>query len=106
MLRTNATKFFFASLAVAILALPAIPVSASGAPTPSRLDDEVSQRIQTTAETQRIPVIVEGAHDGFDRGNGQRRAQRAEGRVRTSGGQVVGNSNLLGATVAALTPAE
>src|SRR6266851_2662977 len=106
MLRTNATNSLFACLAVAILALPAVPVSASGAPAPSRLDDEISQRIQTTAETQRIPVIVEGAHDGFDRGNSGRRAQRAEGRVRSSGGQVVGTSNLLGATVAALTPAE
>jgi serine protease AprX len=106
MQRTNATKPLFVLLAAAILALPAIPVSASGAATPSRLDDEVSQRIQTAAETQRIPVIVEGANDGFDRGNGARRAQRTEGRVRSSGGQVVGTSNLLGATVAALTPAE
>jgi serine protease AprX len=106
MQRTNATKPFFALLAAAILALPAIPVAASGAPTPSRLDDEVSQRIQTTAETQRIPVIVEGAHDGFDLSNGERRAQRAAARVRSGGGQVVGTSNLLGATVAALTPAE
>jgi serine protease AprX len=106
MQRTHATKPLFALLAAAILALPAIPVSVSAAPAPTRLDDEVSQRILTTAETQRIPVIVEGTHDGVDQGSGERRARRAESRVRSGGGQVVGTSNLLGATVAALTPAE
>src|SRR5438034_911378 len=60
MQRTHATKPLFALLAAAILALPAIPVAASGAATPSRLDDEVSHRIQTTPAAQRIPVIGKG----------------------------------------------
>jgi serine protease AprX len=106
MQRHTAFTTVFALLASALIALPTVPTSASAAPVQGRLDDDVSQRLQTTAESQRIPVIVEGAADGSPQGNGQSRAQKAESRVRNGGGRVVGNSNLLGATVAELTPAE
>src|SRR5262249_26584246 len=53
------------------------------------LDDEVAQRVQTTADTERIPVIIEA-----NRG------------ARAVGGRGVGSSSLLGAIVAELTPAE
>src|SRR6266545_3792808 len=88
--RIQASKLLFSLLAAAFLALPTIPVSAS--PGPSRLDDDVAQRVQATPDAERIPVIVEGA--------------TSEARVRTIGGRVKGSSNLLGATVADLTPSE
>src|SRR5579859_3350144 len=106
MLLNLATKRLFAFLVAAILAVPLFSLPASAAPAPIRLDDELSQRLQTTAETQRIPVIVEGAPDGGPQETGASRAQRAENRVRSGGGHVVGISSLLGASVAELTPAE
>src|SRR5215216_6687510 len=105
MQRTRAPRPFLAVMAAAILALPVLPVAVSAAPAAPRLDDEVAQRIQIAADGQRLPVIIEGAVDaGGSQGSGLRRAQRAESRVRSQGGQVVGNSELLGATVAELTP--
>jgi serine protease AprX len=73
---TQPLKRFFAIFAAAILALSVFSVPASAAPAPFRFDAEVSQRLQSAAESQRIPVII----------------------TRTSG--------LLGAGVAELTPAE
>src|SRR5205814_9123356 len=96
----------FALLVAAILAVPALSVPASAAPTPGRLDDEVSQRLQITAETERVPVIVEGAPDAGPQTTGASRAQRTESRVRSGGGHVVGSLAILGASVAELTPAE
>src|SRR5450631_4005902 len=98
----HAPKPLFAFLAIAILALPVFAVPASATPAPVRLDDEVSQRLQTTDESLRIPVIVEGSAEG----DGAGRAQRAESRVLSGGGVVVGSSSLLGASVAELTPAQ
>src|SRR5438067_721723 len=103
---THAPQRLFALLAAAILALPISAAPAGAAPAPVRLDDEVTQRLQTTADTQRIPVIIEGAPDRGAQTSGANRAQRAEDRVRSSGGHVVGTSSLLGASVAELTPAE
>src|SRR5713226_9727125 len=103
---THAPQRFFALLAAAILALPISAAPANAAPAPVRLDDEVTQRILTTAETQRIPIIIEGAPDGGPQASGADRAQRAEARVRSGGGHVIGTSSLLGASVAELTPAE
>jgi serine protease AprX len=102
----HAPKRLLAFLAAAILALPAFGVPASAAPAPVRLDDEVSQRLQTAAATERIPVIIEGAPDAGPQTSGANRAQRAEDRVRSGGGHVVGTSILLGSSVAELTPAE
>src|SRR6266702_2230188 len=95
-----------AFLAAAIVALPVSAAPASAAQAPARLDDEVTQRLLTTAESQRIPVIIEGAPDGGMQASGAQRAQRAEDRVRRDGGHVIGTSSLLGASVAELTPAE
>src|SRR5439155_1311399 len=103
---THAPQRLFALLAAAILALPISAAPAGAAPAPVRLDDEVTQRLQTTADTQRIPVIIEGAPDRGAQTSGANRAQRAEDRVRSTGGHVVGTSSLLGASVAELTPAE
>src|SRR3982074_1383970 len=103
---THAPQRLFALLAAAILALPVSAAPVGAAPAPARLDDEVTQRLQTTADTQRIPVIIEGAPDRGAQTSGANRAQRAEDRVRSSGGHVVGTSSLLGASVAELTPAE
>jgi serine protease AprX len=104
------SKPLFAVFAFASLTLSAFPLAATAAPAPARLDDEVSQRIQSTAPTDRIPVIVEGSANASDGSpsviNGLSRAQRAETSVRNRGGQVSGSSSLLGATVASLTPAE
>jgi len=102
MLHFRAPKQLIAFLAVAVVALPVFAVPASAAPGPARLDDEVSQRLQITADAQTIPVIVEGSADG----DGTGRALRAETRVRSGGGIVVGSSSLLGASVAELTPAQ
>src|ERR1700724_1592057 len=102
MQRIQAPKPLFALLAVAILGLPVFAVPAGATPAPARLDDEVSQRLQTTDESQRIPVIVEGSSAGGRGG----RAGLAESRVRSGGGVVVGSSSLLGASVAELTPAQ
>ena len=95
-----------ALLGAIILALPFVVAPASAEPAPSRLDDVVSQRVQTTPESQLIPVIVEGAADLSPQASPSARAQRAEDRVRGTGGHVVASSNLLGATVAQLTPAQ
>ncbi len=103
---THAPQRLLALLAAAILALPVSAAPASAAQAPERLDDEVTQRLQTTAESQRIPVIIEGAPDRGAQASGANRAQRAEDRVRSSGGHVIGTSSLLGASVAELTPAE
>src|SRR5258707_11371737 len=103
---THAPQRFLALVAAAILALPISAAPASAANAPARLDDEVTQRLQTTAETQRIPVIIEGAPDRGPQASGANRAQRAEDRVRSGGGHVIGTSSLLGASVAELTPAE
>lgn len=98
----------FLAAAVAVLAFP---LSAAAAPTPTagRLDDEVVRRLQSTSEAERIPVIIEGALDPSDSaatGANERRARRAEDKVRGNGGAVSSTSNLLGATVAQLTPAQ
>ena len=106
MQRTHARKPVVALLGAIILALPFVVVPASAEPAPSRLDDEVSQRLQTTPESELIPVIVEGAADTSPQAAPSGRAKRAEERVRGTGGQVVASSNLLGATVAQLTPAQ
>ena len=108
MQRTRATKPLFILLAAALLAMPWLVVPASAAPAPARLDDDVSQLLQGRPESQGIPAIVEGAaaSSAQAQGDGAERAQRAESRVRVSGGHVVGNANLLGATVADLTPAQ
>jgi serine protease AprX len=103
---THAPQRFLALVAAAILALPISAAPASAANAPARLDDEVTQRLQTTAATQRIPVIIEGAPDRGPQTSGANRAQRAEDRVRSGGGHVLGTSSLLGASVAELTPAE
>jgi serine protease AprX len=103
---THAPKRLFALLAAAILALPVSVTPVSAAPAPTRLDDEVRQRLLTTAASQRIPVIIEGAPDVAPQASGANRAQRAEDRVRSGGGHVIGTSSLLGASVAELTPAE
>src|SRR4051812_17395790 len=85
------------------------PASAAPGSNPSaaRLDDAVVNKLKVTPEAQRIPVIVEGAtnaSDGTSDTANERRAQRAEDRVRGNGGNVTSKSNLLGATVAELTP--
>lgn len=98
----------FLAVAVAVLAFP---LSAAAAPTPTttRLDDDLARQLQVSSETQRIPVIVEAAPDPNEAttpdANG-RRARRAEDKVKGKGGNVSGSSNLLGATVAELTPAQ
>src|SRR5258707_5267196 len=97
---------FLALVAAAILALPISAAPASAANAPARLDDEVTRRLQPAAEPQRIPVIIEGAPDRGPQASGANRAQRAEDRVRSGGGHVIGTSSLLGASVAELTPAE
>ena len=106
MQRRNAWKPVVALLGAIILVLPVLVVPAAAAPSPSRLDDELSQRLQTTPEAGLIPVIVEGAADAAPGAQLSARAKRAEDRVRDSGGRVVASSNLLGATVAELTPAQ
>jgi serine protease AprX len=107
---THVFKPLFALLAIASLTLSGLPLAASAAPAPARLDDEVAQRIRTTPETDRIPVIVEGAASASEAPaveiSGPSRHQRAETSVRNVGGQVVGGLTLLGASVAELTPAE
>src|SRR5216684_1988794 len=103
---THASKRLFALLAAALLALPVPVAPVSAAPLPARLDDEVSQRLLATAESQRIPVIIEGAPDSGPQASGATRSQRAQDRVRSGGGHVIGTSSLLGASVAELTPAE
>jgi serine protease AprX len=96
---------------MALLALNQ-PLTAAAAPAsknPGRLDDEVVRQLQSTPESQRIPVIVEGAPDSSDSPSGaanERRARRAEDKVRGKGGEVSSSSNLIGATVAQLTPAQ
>jgi serine protease AprX len=106
MLPSYAPRRLSALLFAAVLSASFFVVPASAAPAPVRLDDEVSQRLQTTAASDRIPVIIEGASDSGSQTSGASRAQRAESRVRSGGGHVTGASALLGATVAELTPAE
>src|SRR6266516_3153445 len=97
-------KTLLALLAAVIIALPFSALPASAAPVaPAHLDDEVTHRLATTPASGLIPVIVEGA-DAAATNPG--RAQLAEARVRNSGGHVVGSANLLGASVAELTPAQ
>src|SRR2546430_15067961 len=98
MQRTRARKPVVALLGAIILALPFVVVPASAEPASSRLDDEVSQRLQTAPESQLIPVIVEGAADTSPQAAPSGRAQRAEDRVRGTGGQGVATPNLLRAT--------
>jgi serine protease AprX len=105
MQRTRALQPLLAFLGAILLALPVFIVPASAEQAPSRLDDELSQRLQTTPDSQLIPVIVEGAADASPRAQSAR-AQRAEDRVRGSGGYVIATADLLGATVAELTPAQ
>ncbi|HEY3063766.1 MAG TPA: S8 family peptidase [Chloroflexota bacterium] len=104
-----------AILATVVLAIPFFAAPAAAAPsttsTPSagRLDAEIVRKLQSARESERIPVIVEGAlnsNDGTTSTANVRRAQRAEDRVRSQGGAVVSTSNLIGATVADLTPAQ
>jgi serine protease AprX len=102
MQRRQTPTQLFAILAAAILALPLFAVPAAAAPAASRLDDDLSQRLQAAPESEVIPVIVEGAADTSP----ETRAQRTESKVRASGGHVVGSSGLLGASVAELTPAQ
>ena len=106
MQRRHAWKPVLAFLGALILSLPLLIVPAAAAPAPSRLDDELAQRLQTTPGADPIPVIVEGAADTSPGAQLSARARRAEDRVRGSGGRVVASSNLLGATVAELTPAQ
>ena len=106
MQRNHASRALFAVFACAILALPNLAVPAAAAPAAARLDDDLCQRLQTTPDAERIPVIVEGAVVGSADASGAARAQHAESRVRGSGGHVVASSTLLGATVAELTPAQ
>src|SRR6266540_2689206 len=97
------------TLIAAAVAVLAFPLSAAAAPTstpPGRLDDAVVRQLQLTPESQTIPVIVEGALDSSDNDGGERRARRAEDKVRGNGGNVSGSSALLGATVAQLTPSQ
>ncbi len=97
------------TLIAAAVAVLAFPLSAAAAPTstpPGRLDDAVVRQLQLTPESQTIPVIVEGALDSSDNDGGERRARRAEDKVRGKGGNVSGSSALLGATVAQLTPSQ
>jgi subtilisin family serine protease len=103
MQRSSVHKPLLALLVAVILALPLSVAPVSAAPSsPNRLDDEVTQRVQATPESGLIPVIVEGAPAATTLD----RAKMAEGRVRNSGGRVVGGSPMLGATVAELTPAQ
>jgi serine protease AprX len=90
-----------------MLAFQGLAVPASAERAPARIDDEVARQLQTTAESQRIPVIIEGAFDNAAAPNaGSVRADRAESSVRNTGGRITGKSSLVGATVAELTPAE
>src|SRR5947209_1447727 len=99
---TRIARTLVPGLAAVIVALPVAAFPASAAPAPAtQLDDAVVQRLQTTPESGLIPVIVEGAPAA----DNSARAQQAETRVRNNGGHVVGSSNLLGASVAELTPA-
>src|SRR3979411_1557117 len=101
----HAPQRFLALVAAAILALPISAAPASAANAPARLDDEVTQRLQTTAATQRIPVIIEGAPDRGAQSSGANRAQRAEDRVRSIRGHGVGPSSRVCAGGAQLPPA-
>ena len=108
MKRLNAPKPVVALLAAAVLALPVpvLPVSAAPAQ-PASIDAAVTQRLQSTPETSLIPVIVEGAVDNSPLGGDPAlRAQRAESRVRGTGGRIVGQSVLLGASIAELKPSQ
>ncbi len=98
-------------LAIPFFAAPAAAAPSTSTPTAGRLDAEIVRKLQTTRESERIPVIVEGALNSNDGTTttttaNVRRAQRAEDRVRGNGGTVVSKSNLIGATVAELTPAQ
>jgi serine protease AprX len=96
-------RLLIPGLAAVIMALPIAAFPASAAPTPAtQVDDEVTQRLQTTPDSGLIPVIVEGAPAA----DGLARAQQAETSVRGTGGRIVGSSSLLGASVAQLTPAQ
>jgi serine protease AprX len=109
MQRKFVSSSVFALMAAAMLALgiSAFPATASAAPAPAHVDDAVAQRLHTTPESGLIPVIVEGADAPSNSGaSNAERAQQAESRVRNNGGRIVGSSDLLGASVAELTPAQ
>ncbi len=101
---TLTSRTLIAILAAALLALPVgvAPAGATPHATPNHLDDQVVQHLQSSPETRLIPVIVEGPADPTPAG----RAQLAENRMRQIGGQIVGRSRLLGASVALLSPAQ
>ena len=96
-------RSLIALLAAAIVASPLSALPASAAPVGAQIDDEVASRLQTTPEANLIPVIIEGDHHVVDTAS---RAQQVESKVRSDGGVIRGSSALLGATVAALTPAQ
>jgi hypothetical protein len=100
-------KACLALVAAFVLASQVFIAPASAAPgsnpAAARLDDAIVNKLKVTPESQRIPVIVEGAtnaSDGATETANERRAQRAEDRVRGNGGNVASNSNLLGARAA------
>jgi serine protease AprX len=106
-LRKFARSFVACVVAASVvLPLSAIPASAASTPTPAHLDDSLTQRLQATPESALIPVIVEGADPVSLAGDNSARAQQAETRVRGNGGRIIGSSELLGASVAELTPAQ
>src|SRR5438105_10676581 len=104
MQRNYTPKTLLALLAAVVLALPVSALPASAAPAGSaHLDVDLTHRLSTTPASGLIPVIVEGADAAATNPD---RAQQAEARVRNSGGHVVGSANLVGASVAELTPAQ
>jgi len=112
MQRSQLSRTFIALVAAAALALPiSAPLTASAAPAaaqPEVVDAATAQRLQSTPESGLIPVIVEGADSASSSGVGgsTARAQQAEAHVRGAGGIVKGSAELIGASVAELTPAQ
>ncbi len=110
--RSHVTRSFIALVAAVALALPiSAPLTASAepaAPAPSQLDAAVAQRLATTPDSGLIPVLVEGADPATSvtAGDSTARAQQAEAHVRGAGGVVKGSAELIGASVAELTPAQ
>src|SRR5689334_17501342 len=99
-------RSLIACLAAITVVLPITAFPASAAPTPAQVDDSVARRLQSTPDSDLIPVIVEGAATTATGADGTARAQQAASHVRGNGGRIVGSSNLLGASVAELTPAQ
>src|ERR1700687_3682656 len=107
---TYASRRFFAVFAAALLAISTgvVPASAaSTAATSTPFNDDLAELLKTTAASQRIPVIVEGAPDWYDAvtRHSRGRAGRAGRQVALAGGHVRDGSGLLGAVFADLTPA-